>query len=176
MRIKSIFLLGCAVLLLAATGSNALTTRQESQEERETRLQESSLIRMDLLKKNDQPLSPPLRNIFAPYRGGVQPGKPGQFLDPEGDEIDEPDEEAAAQPEEDVIRQGPAQVDLRYIGYVRSMDRTIAVIMFQGQPLAVHAGEMIEEGVTIVTITPEELVFQGADEVSRTVALEGEDR
>jgi hypothetical protein len=175
MRIKSVLLMALAVLVLEGV-SLARMFRQESQEGGKARPVRSSLIRMDLLKKNDQPLSPPLRNIFAPHRGDVRPGRPGQPTDPGGEAGEEPDEEAAAQPEEDVIRSAPVQIALRYIGYVRSTERTVAVIMFQGQPLAVHAGEMIEEGVTIVTITPEELVFQGADDVSRTVALEGEDR
>ncbi len=175
MRIRSILLAGWAVLVLAA-GFSAETPRQESQEEKVSRPSRSSLIRMDLLKRNKQPLKPPLRNIFAPNRGGIQPARPGRPGGADQAEGEDPDEDAGSTPAEDVLPKGLARVNLRYIGYVRSAERTIAVIMFQGQPLAVHAGEMIEEGVTIVAITPEELVFQGADNVSRTVALEGEDR
>ncbi len=52
----------------------------------------------------------------------------------------------------------------------------MGVVIFEGETLAVKPGDLISSGVTILKITPEEVVFQGTDAVSRTVSLEGEDQ
>jgi len=131
------------------------------------------LIRKDLLKRKAEPLDPPLRNIFVPQRPGAGqdrsgaqgPGIQDDYSGEEAMELGEAAEETQ-----------PVVYDLRYIGYVRSTERTVAVVVFEGETLAVKPGDLISSGVTILKITPEEIVFQGTDAVSRTVSLEGEDR
>jgi hypothetical protein len=68
-----------------------------------------------------------------------------------------------------------AMLNLRYVGFVSSAERTVGVVIFQAEVMAVKPGELIAEGVTILKITPEEIVYQGPDGESRTASLEGED-
>ncbi len=48
--------------------------------------------------------------------------------------------------------------------------------MLEGEAMAVKAGEIIADGVQIVTITPTEISYMGPDSLTKTVSLEGEDR
>ncbi len=162
----------CLALILAA-GLLAAPQQQKAKAKKKDKPALQSLIRRDLLQLEAEALQPPLRNIFAPLRPGSRPDRPGGQGG--GIEDDHSEEETAGQDAgaEDTL---PAAYDLRYIGYIRSTERTVAVIIFEGEPLAVKPGDLISEGVTIMKITPEEIVFQGPDAVSRAVSLEGEDR
>ena len=170
MRIKRIFAVLSLVFLLAAHVS-AFFGRQEVQEKSSPKDKPppTSLIRKDLLQIEDSPLSPPLRNIFAPRRSGSRRAAA------------EPEEIERKTPEEILIEQqraeaAPQGYNIRYIGYIHSQERTVAVIIFAGETMAVKPGEMIAEDVTIVKVTPLEIVYQGLDSITKTVSLEGEDR
>jgi len=65
-------------------------------------------------------------------------------------------------------------VNIRYIGYVISADKMVALIVFEGNALAVERGELISEGVKIGKITPEEIEIVGSDSQKRRYYLEGE--
>jgi hypothetical protein len=161
------------VLLCFAAGMFPSPSQQEAKPEEKARPQLLRLVRSDLLELEAKPLAPPLRNIFAPHRTGSGQGRPGAPGsggpdDPSAEETEELGEEG-----EEIIT---VVYDLRYIGYVRSSDRIVGVVVFEGETLAVKPGDLISAGVTILKITPEEIVFQGTDAVSRTVSLEGEDQ
>ncbi|MCK4364290.1 MAG: hypothetical protein KAW85_05775, partial [Candidatus Aminicenantes bacterium] len=65
-------------------------------------------------------------------------------------------------------------LNIRYIGYVISDDKMVALIVFEGDALAVESGEVISEGVKIGKITPEEIEIVGSDSQKRRYYLEGE--
>jgi hypothetical protein len=50
----------------------------------------------------------------------------------------------------------------------------VALIVFEGDALAVEKGEVISEGVKIGEITPEEIEIIGSDSQKRRYYLEGE--
>ena len=166
-----------AAIALVLVGFSAWGFSEPSQQETQAKANKERrsqrLVRKDLLQFEAEPLEAPLRNIFAPQRPGSRQGRPGAqdsgaMEDPSGEEIEESDEGG-----EETLS---VVYDLRYIGYVRSPDRIVGVVVFEGETLAVKPGDLISSGVTILKITPEEVVFQGTDAVSRTVSLEGEDQ
>jgi len=128
---------------------------------------------MDLLRvqRGDSVVSK--RNIFAPGTSFAAP--------PERAIIEEPSSAIAAeqietQPEE---AQAPPvlNVNLRYIGfieYTRSSKKITALIILEGQPMAVVEGEVVLDGIRIGKISPQELEVIMPDSTARKFSLEGE--
>ena len=148
------------------------------QQEEAPKTLKSSFIRKDLLDRSgaEEDLQPPIRNIFSPRRSGP-PGSGRNFdgadpnrINPDG--TTEGEEAEAGTEEEEYV----PEIDIRYIGYIRSQVRTVALVMLEGEAMAVKAGEIIADGVQIVTITPTEISYTGPDSLTKTVSLEGEDR
>jgi len=117
-----------------------------------------------------------VRNIFSPRRSGASDSgrnyagdRPGN-INVDGTTKRE-DAEAASEKEE----MAPV-LDIRYIGYIHSQLRTVALIMLEGEAMAIKAGEIIAEGIEIVMISPTEISYLGPDSLTNTVSLEGEDR
>ena len=124
---------------------------------------EKSLIRKDLLLREKMELESPVRNIFTLRRSVSR--------EIERDPVK--------------LRQNPTlpskyeassslALNIRYIGYVISDDKMVALIVFEGDALAVEKGEVISEGVKIGEITPEEIEIIGSDSQKRRYYLEGE--
>jgi hypothetical protein len=66
------------------------------------------------------------------------------------------------------------QPGLRYIGYVKSVQKITALILFEGEALAVDVGEEIAEGVSISKITLEDITVIGPSQEPWKFPLEGE--
>ena len=134
----------------------------------------TSYIRKDLLYNpaGEEDMPPPLRNIFSPRRPG-SPGAGGNYsgIAPNNPEVDTSEDEIEAAEEDFSV-----VLDIRYIGHIRSQVRTVALILFEGEAMAVKAGEIIAEDVRIVKITPTEIEYMGPDSLTKTVTLEGEER
>jgi len=170
---KRLAAFACVFLYLSALGLFSGPQQEEAQAKTKGPRARRSLIRKDLLEREAVPLKPPLRNIFVPGRPGSQPD--GTGVSGSGLEEDISGEDAAGQ-DASAGDDLAAVPDLRYIGYISSSERTVAVVIIDGEAMAVKQGDLAADGVTILKITPEEIVFQGHDAVSRTVSLEGEDR
>lgn len=170
---KRLAAFACVLLYISAIGVFSGPQQQKTQAKTKGQRARRSLVRKDLLEREAGPLKPPLRNIFAPGRPGSGPdgsGIPGAGTDE--DVIGEAAQGQDASAGDDLA----AVPALRYIGYISSSERTVAVVIIDGEAMAVKQGDLAGDGVTIMKITPEEIVFQGYDAVSRTVSLEGEDR
>ena len=66
-----------------------------------------------------------------------------------------------------------SDLNIRYIGYIVSDEKIVALIIFDGNTLAVEKGEMINKKVKVGKITPEEIEFIGPDSEKRKYSLEG---
>ena len=66
-------------------------------------------------------------------------------------------------------------ISLRYIGYVGSMEKTVALVIFEGLALAVKKGDMVSDSFEVLNITRKEIEFAGRDSITRKVSLEGEE-
>jgi hypothetical protein len=155
-------------LWLALLGT-AILSAQEAQEsgtkEKEKAVVMESFLRMDLLRAEKKPLPPPRRNIFTGRKTAAEEE------DVEFSGKSEPTEEKMPAPP---VEPNIQELDLRYLGYVRSGERMVALIIFQGEALAVAEGEQIEEGVTVSKILPDEIEVTGPDSEPSIFFLEGE--
>ena len=155
------------LLVLYATVSLPAHIRQETpkKEKNGEVSPRVSFIRMDLLRSEKKPLPPAPRSIFTAKRF-VSPAIGAARLQEEMERIEET---GGIQRE-----QSGEYLDLRYIGYVRSGKKIVALVIFQGEALAVAEGEMIVEGITVKKIEMEEIEIIGPDSKTSMFSLEGE--
>jgi hypothetical protein len=162
-----------ALVLVLASGLCPAQAPTEPAAKKEAAPAVKSLIRKDLLQVNKQDAAPPLRNIFAPRSGSGRPagtalpGKPVPEVDlPEADETAAADETAEAPP--------ALTVNLRYIGYIESPHRLVALVIFEGLAIAVVEGDAVGEGIRIGKVTNRQVEVILPDSSTRTFLLEGE--
>jgi hypothetical protein len=132
-----------------------------------------SLIRKDLLGGGKPAAAAPKRNIFAPNARANRPG-PGRTMaipqpmsnSPEADDPEATDQAPAPPP--------VMAVNLRYIGFIVSPRRLVALVNFEGRAIAVVEGEIIGEGIRIGRVTQKEIEVVLPDSSTRTFSLEGE--
>ncbi len=132
-----------------------------------------SLLRKDLLQIRKQDAAPPLRNIFAPRAGSSRTGDVGL----PGSPLPATDSQAADESAvtDDTAEAPPAiTVDLRYIGFIVSPRRLVALINFEGRAIAVVEGDIVGEGVRIGKVTRQQIEVVLPDSSTRTFSLEGE--
>jgi len=153
------------IALLGAGGFSALTPQEAPRSARAGGSGEESFIRMDLLRRDKKTTPAAQRNIFAPGKARFSES-PDEFFG-----VREVLEEGNSRQD---AGQSFSAVDLRYIGYVRSGKKMVALVIFQGEAFAVAEGEEIEAGVTVIKILPEEIEVTGLDSKSSRFPLEGE--
>jgi hypothetical protein len=147
-------------------------TRQEAQEPTPRKVKgQTSLVRKDLLQPARRQLSPPLRNIFTRQRisssgEGSEYLGAEQRLSPGGT----PFQPGSENQNEEI------SINVKYIGYVHSEKRVIALIILGGEAYAVESGDMLEGGIHIGKITPDDMEVIGPDSEPNKVKLEGEER
>jgi hypothetical protein len=128
---------------------------------------EKSLIRKDLLLREKIELGNPVRNIFTLRRSVRREIERNPVKQEQNQQrnptIPNTHEASTSLP-----------VNIRYIGYVISADKMVALIVFEGNALAVERGEVISVGVKIGKITTEEIEIVGSDSQRRRYSLEGE--
>lgn len=65
-------------------------------------------------------------------------------------------------------------INLRYIGFIRSSRKVIGLIILEGQVMAVAEGEVVSEGIRIGKVTAQEIEVIMPDSTTRKFPLEGE--
>lgn len=127
---------------------------------------EKSLIRKELLFVERKELKPPRRNIFSLRSSGIREEESEAFEVPQGPQ------EAGTDSENEALL---SSFSLRYIGYIDSGQRIVALIIFEGQAVAVEKGERISEQLQVGKITTKEIEIIGPGAEKRTYSLEGEE-
>lgn len=166
MRCHRLISIGCMVVLLCLPAF--LSSQDQMPKKADEKPDPPRLIRRDLLVTGNKKLDPPKRNIFTAQSSGWQ--EPVEFE--ERGQINRVEREEA----EALAQEGMAALtlSLRYIGYVKSGQKMTALILFEGEALAVQEGEMLVEGMTVLRITVEEIEVISPDQESRKFPLEGE--
>jgi len=143
--------------------------RQQDQSQKEQ--ERKSLIMKELLTPRKKSLPPPRRNIFMRQRRNLDTGEfsPQEDFSSPGQTPKQGTSSAQKQAAE--VETG---VNVQYIGYVQSGERVVALIILQGQTYAVESGDVLEMGVTIGEITPEDLEILGQGSQTKRIRLEGE--
>jgi hypothetical protein len=143
-----------------------LSLQNKKQKVQEMRGQHS-LIKKELLIPPDKSLTPPKRNIFTRQRASTfmnDSSLPGNFQAPE-------QKKSPALPESAAVE---TSANVKYIGYVKSGKRVVALIILEGETYAVESGDVLETGMTIGEITPDDMeIFDKGSEPKR-INLEGE--
>ena len=77
-------------------------------------------------------------------------------------------------PEQKMAAEEAVRTNVQYIGYVQSGDRVVALIILEGQTYAVESGDVLEGGVTIGEITPDDLEIMDRGSQPERIRIEGE--
>jgi hypothetical protein len=167
MRVFKVWILAAFFSLISMISSSFLRAdAQEAALNAPQKEEAKSLIRLDLLRLQRTEARLPKRNIFAPRSHSSPP------LSLKGQEGIGPE---AAETLSGKQQERPAfNVNLRYIGYIESPGRMIALIILEGQALAVAEGEVVSEGIRIGKISPTEIEIIMPDSTNRKFSLEGE--
>lgn len=160
-------LLPAAALLaaaLAAAGAPALKNADTAKKP-----DPAPLVRMDLLGVPPAAPAAPLRSIFSPGRAVAAPESVRPTDVPVAPDGKEPGLEtpAGAPPEQPAF-------DLTYIGYVRSGRKVVALVISEGQALAVAEGEEVVPGLKVDKIGSERIEVVGPDGKRMSVPIQGE--
>ena len=122
------------------------------------------LVRKDLLVFGKGEIAPPLRDIFRPRTVAG----PAPVFRPAG---------PAAKPAVGApVPEAPPAFDLNisYIGSIKSGGQTIALVLRGGQTLSVKVGEEIIPGYKVISLTAEAIVVQGPTGETRTFPRQGD--
>lgn len=146
-----------APVLLALAGALALFAAQEGGAVK-------PLVRKDLLVFGKGEIAPPLRDIFRPKTSGAAaagrlPSGPA-FKPPAGT----PGPEAPPS----------FNLNISYIGSVKSGGQTIALVLRGGQTLSVKAGDEVAPGYKVISLTAEAIVVQGPTGETKTFPKQGD--
>jgi hypothetical protein len=140
---------------------------QKKQEKDQEKKVQTSLIRKDLLEPAKGPLPPIKRNIFTRQRMTTTGGGDNSVLE----DFRRPGQKQS--PDSQPAEAERIRIDVKYIGYVQSGEKVVALIILAGNTYAVESGDVLEMGVSIGEITPDEMeIIRGSEPIR--INLEGE--
>lgn len=161
---KALLFLFVPVYFYVYPGTLQKGQQQENQERK-------SLILKELLEPSEKTLPVPKRNIFTRQRGRSA----GEEVSPRGDlPITGEGAIGESSPVQKKAAAEKPRTNVQYIGYVQSGKKVVALIILEGQTYAVESGDVLEMGVTIGEITPDDLEMMDQDNQSERIRLEGE--
>ena len=161
----------CLLAWICFFVSGALYSGVSAQEKKEKVQEEkvrTSLVRKDLLKPTKEPLPPIKRNIFTRQRMTSTEEGDGSVLE----DVRRPGQKQS--PDAQPAEAERVRIDARYIGYVQSGDKVVALIILGGNTYAVESGDVLEMGVSIGEITPDEMEIIDSGSEPVRINLEGE--
>ncbi|MFC2169095.1 hypothetical protein ACFLRM_00820 [Acidobacteriota bacterium] len=138
-----------------------------SQEKSAEKDVQKSLIRKDLLLRESRTLKTPRRNIFSPRKSNT-------IMSVQGEEGFQQSIQGGQAVSENIDL--PPVYNLRYIGFINSGQKIVALIIFEDEALAVEKGEILFGGAEVSEITPELIEIITPDSEKRKYSLEGENQ
>ena len=139
-RIGRLFLAISLCLVFCMADNEIQREKKELSSMKSGIAEEKSFVRKELLSGMKEKFSPPKRNIFAPFRRR----KPESASASE--EFQGEFQSSSGQVKRDETRIIPP-LNIRYIGYISSGHKIVALIFYGGEFLAVEEGEMITEEI-----------------------------
>lgn len=154
------------VAILFFLGLFWMSTAQEEGAKEDTQKQAKGLVRKDLLEIEKEDPKLPGRNIFTPRNRGMkeEPSQPFEFFQ-------KLQEENVPSEDKDLS----LSLNLRYIGYIDSGQTIVALVIFEGEAIAVEKGEKISELYTAGNISKQEIEIIGPSGERRRFPIEGEE-
>jgi len=164
---KTKFYVSASIFLFVVGILYPCISSQDEKEKKQEKKEQTSLIRKELLTPTKESLPPIKRNIFTRQRTIAvedEISSPGDFQNPE-------QKKSAMQQK---LAAEEIQINVKYIGYVQSGKKVVALIILEGNTYAVESGDVLETGLTIGEITPELMeIFERGSEPKK-ISLEGE--
>jgi hypothetical protein len=157
------FVLISGILLHSGLSQKKETAGSKEQQEKK------SLIREEFLVLQNKKFPSPQRNIFVRQKASTQQTETSPAIS-ENSRIANP----GASPSQIETLSKDVALNLNYIGYVKSGDRVVALILLEGDAFAVESGDVLATGVTIGEITPDDIEIIDPSAVSKRIKLEGE--
>jgi hypothetical protein len=127
------------------------------------------LVRVDLFRVPPAEPVAPLRSIFSPGRAV---GTPESAQEPEVPETPAGEDPGLEAPPETPL--GRPALDLTYVGYVRSGRKIVALVISEGQAVAVAEGEDVVPGLKVERIGLDRIDVIGPDGKRTSVPIQGE--
>ena len=125
------------------------------------------LVRADLLAVPPPEPAAVIRDIFSPGRAVAPPPEAVAAAVPVKPAAVEPETSAEAVPESPPL-------DVKYIGYVTSKGKMVALVVSDGLALAVRVGEEVFPGVKVVKIARDRIEVVESDGKRTSVPIQGE--
>ncbi len=166
-----------SVLVLAAAVSAFGQAKPARGKKADPDMVTGPLLRMSLLETREGPFLGAKRDPFipgqavAPQEELLRPRlQPSVFPAAQAAPGAKPGAEGAAEAE---TTPAPA-VNVRYVGFIQGKEKFLAIILFNGQAMAVAAGETLGNVWKVEKVGPAEIEILGPDGPAIKFALEGE--
>ncbi len=160
----------CWLVLICLFASGVLypgVFLQNKKEKVQGKKELKSLIKKELLVPPDKTLPPPKRNIFTRQRASAALDEISPF-----ENIQTSVRKKLADEQKPAVEE--IRTSVKYIGYVKSGERVVALILVAGESYAVESGDILEAGVTIGKVTPDDMEIFDKGPEPRKINLEGE--
>ncbi|HDJ22695.1 MAG TPA: hypothetical protein ENF17_02230 [Candidatus Aminicenantes bacterium] len=159
-----IWILFCLLIWLSASSGQSMLQPQAKVKKTTSTFSpkkavEEQIVHVELLpaKKN---FEAPVRNIFLPsWRGASSQNVP------EGVSLTS---EQGVYPQNKMTLDTPQgestsswNITLEYVGYIKSADGVVALLIYQSQPWVVRSGDILDDGSVISAISEEEIEILG---------------
>jgi hypothetical protein len=148
------------------------------QEEKPDKEWKGKLVRIDLLKGKEDEIKPPLRNIFTGRKiqgASDSEGRetPGIISSLVGFKRNVGEEESQSQ-EADLEKK--LVYDIKYLGYIASFGKNVALILYKGEAVAVEKGSVLPGGIEIIDISLDKVTIKSSGSDKIAIKLEGEEK
>ncbi|MFQ5721285.1 MAG: hypothetical protein ACE5GI_02175 [Candidatus Aminicenantales bacterium] len=155
------------LIFLWMTALTTLAVDKETKEKILNSRPRQSLIHKELLRIKRKKPDLPQRNIFAPRFSKIKAPQPG---------LDTPFNFQSIKEDRssDNLAISSNPLDLRYIGYIDNGEKIVALIIFEGQAVAVQEGDKLNEKIKVGKITTREIEIIGPGHHRQQYSLQGE--
>jgi len=148
------------------------------QEEKPDKEWKEKLVRIDLLKEKAEEIKPPLRNIFtgrkiqgpSDLEGREIPGIISSLVDFKRNVGEEESQSQEADLEKKLV------YDIKYLGYIASFGKNVALILYKGEAVAVEKGSVLPGGIEIIDISLDKVTIKSSGSDKIAIKLEGEEK
>jgi len=156
------------LIFFLLVGLNILAVNKKAKEKAVNSKGKQSLVRKELLTIKRKEPSSPRRNIFSPRLSRIKNSQVGMetSLNSKSLEISQ----ASGS-----IETSSSLLDVRYIGYIDSGEKIVALIIFEGQALAVQEGEKLSEEMVVGKVTTKQIEIIGPGPRRQKYSLQGEE-
>jgi len=173
-KLKGIILAICVVMaFLDLMGQKAPRQKVQAKLKSEIKKQgevgrNNRVIHIDLLTRKKRNFQPPLRNIFLPQLKGSK-DLAASMLAQEGASSQAMTESFPGKA--DAAQKEGWGIFLQYVGFIKSPDRIVALVVYQNQPWVVKIGDVLEDGSVVSAISEDEIEITGPSGKKKTFRL-----